>query len=86
MEIKKKTWPEYFEKILSGEKKFELRLADFDINEGDTLILEEYNPKTKSYTGRILKKKVKNLNKIKLTDYHSIEDITKYGHWIIELN
>jgi ribosomal protein S17 len=85
MEIKKKTWPELFQKILDGKKTADLRLADFDIQEGDVLILEEYNPKTKQYTGRILKKKVKNLNKVKLTDYHSPEDITKYGHWIIEL-
>jgi ribosomal protein S17 len=85
MEIKKKTWPESFQKILEGKKTADLRLADFDIQEGDILILEEYNPKTKQYTGRVLKKKVKNLNKVKLTDYHSPEDITKYGHWIIEL-
>jgi hypothetical protein len=85
MEIKKKTWPELFQKILEGKKTADLRLADFDIQEEDILILEEYDPKTKQYTGRVLKKKVKKLNRIKLTDYHSPEDITKYGHWIIEL-
>jgi len=26
--IEKKVWPEYFKAILSGDKKFELRLAD----------------------------------------------------------
>jgi hypothetical protein len=85
MEIKKKTWPNLFQKILEGKKTTDLRLADFDIQEGDILILEEYDPKTKQYTGRMLKKKIKNLNKVKLTDYNSPEDITKYGHWIIEL-
>jgi hypothetical protein len=85
MEIKKKTWPNLFQKILDGKKTTDLRLADFDIQEGDILILEEYDPKTKKYTGRRLKKKVKNLNRVKLTDYHSPEDITKYGHWVIEL-
>lgn len=39
--IHKKVWKEYFEKIISGKKKFELRLDDFDVNEGDTLVLEE---------------------------------------------
>ncbi|MCL5010352.1 MAG: DUF3850 domain-containing protein [Patescibacteria group bacterium] len=39
--IHKKVWPEYFKKIISGRKKLELRLADFEINEGDTLILAE---------------------------------------------
>lgn len=56
-EIIKKTWPDFFEKILNSEKYFELRLADFEIKEGDTLILKEYDPKTKEFTGRELKKK-----------------------------
>ena len=53
MEIKKKTWPEYFEKIVKGEKNIEVRLADFKLNKGDILVLEEYNPKTKKYTGQV---------------------------------
>jgi len=85
MEIKKKTWPGLFQKMLDGKKTVDVRLADFNLNEGDILILEEYNPETKEYTGRVLKKKVKNLNKIKLTEFHSVEDIEKYGHWVIEL-
>ena len=31
--IKKRIWPEYFELVSSGKKKFELRLADFDVFE-----------------------------------------------------
>jgi len=54
--IKKKILPEYFELVKSGKKKFELRLVDFDIKEGDILVLEEWNPKTKKYTGRKIKK------------------------------
>ena len=86
MEIKKKTWPELFQKMLDGKKNTDLRLADFDINQGDTLILEEYDPEKKEYTGRVLKKKIKNLNKVKLTDFHSSEQISQHGHWIIELD
>ena len=85
MEIKKKTWPELFQKMLDGKKTVDVRLADFDLNEGDILVFEESNPETKEYTGRVLKKKVKNLNKIKLTEFHSVEDIEKHGHWVIEL-
>lgn len=85
MEIRKKTWPEFFQEVLDGKKTTDLRLADFEIKEGDVLVLEEYNPETKSYTGRVLKKRVKNLNKVKLTDFHAPEDISKHGHWIIEL-
>ena len=54
--IKKKIPPEYFELIKSGKKKFELRLADFDIKEGDILVLEECDPKTRQYTGRTIEK------------------------------
>lgn len=85
MEIRKKTWPDLFQRMVEGKKTTDIRLADFEIKEGDILILEEYDPKTKSYTGRVLKKKVKNLNKVRLTDFHKPEEIVKYGHWIIEL-
>lgn len=34
VEIKKKKWPKYFQEILEGKKKFEVRLADFEINQG----------------------------------------------------
>lgn len=85
MEIKKKTWPELFQKMLEGKKNADVRLADFDLKEGDTLVLEEYDPKTKQYTGRTLRKKVKNLNKVKLTNFSSFEDMSKYGHYLIEL-
>ena len=84
MEIKKKTWPELFQRMFDGKKNTDLRLADFEIKGGDVLVLEEYNPETKEYTGRVLKKKVKNLNKVNLTDFHTPEQITKSGHWIIE--
>lgn len=84
-EIKKKTWPELFQKILEGNKTTDIRLADFEINKGDTLILEEFDPEKKEYTGRVLKKKVKNLTKVKLTDFNPLEQIKEHGHWIIEL-
>lgn len=85
MDIKKKCWPELFQKILDGKKNSDVRLADFEIKEGDILILEEYNPETKKYTGRTIRKKVKNLIKLKLTEFNSVDDINKFGHWLIEL-
>lgn len=41
-----------FSKVLSGEKKFDVRLADFDVKEGDTLVLEEWDNEKNEYTGR----------------------------------
>lgn len=64
--IKKKIWPEYFDAVASGRKRFELRLNDFDANEGDTLVLEEWNPDTKEYTGRTIEKKITHLYKFKI--------------------
>ena len=56
--IKKKSWPKIFNLMKSGKKKFDLRVADFKVKAGDTLILEEYDPKKKAYTGRKISKKV----------------------------
>ena len=66
MIIKKKIWPEYFDAILSDRKKFELRLNDFEVNEGDTLVLEEYDPVVKQYTCRSIDKKVTHVAKFKI--------------------
>lgn len=83
--IKKKIWPKYFDLVKSDKKKFEIRVADFKIKEGDILILEEWNPKTKKYTGRKLRKKVKYLLKFKLDDFNQEELIKKRGLYIIQL-
>lgn len=45
-----KCWPEYYKLVTSGLKDFELRLDDRNFEEGDTVILKEWNPVTKQYT------------------------------------
>lgn len=50
-----KTWPEFFEEIITGGKTFELRKDDrgatpFRVH--DTLHLREWRPIDKKYTGR----------------------------------
>ena len=82
--IKKKIWPEWFELVKSGKKKFELRLADFEIKEGDVLMLEEWNPKTKMYTGRKIKKKVNYILKFKLNGFGQKKEINKEGLYVIQ--
>jgi len=84
--IKKKIWPEYFELIVSGKKKYELRLNDFDVKEGDILLLEEYNPKSKSYTGRSIKKKVTYVAKFKIDKlFWPKEEIEEKGIQVLSL-
>ncbi len=84
--IKKKIWPEYFDVVISGKKKYELRLNDFEVNEGDMLILEEWNPQAKAYTGRTIEKKVTSVQKFKVDKlFWSEEQIKEKGIQIISL-
>ena len=66
--INKKIWTKYFDLISSGKKKYELRLNDFDIEVGDILRLEEWNPNTRVYTGRSIEKTVTSVSNFKLDE------------------
>jgi hypothetical protein len=84
--IKKKAWPEYFQEVFLGKKNFDLRLNDFEVKEGDTLILEEWDPQTKEYTGRIVERKVTYVGKFKLNQlFWSEEDIKEKGIQVMSL-
>jgi ASC-1-like (ASCH) protein len=56
--IKKKLWKEYWDLLESGKKKYELRLNDFEVHEGDILLLQEWDKDKQEYTGRELERKV----------------------------
>lgn len=84
--IKKKIPPEYFELIKSGQKRFEIRVADFRLHKGDTLVLEEYDPESKKYTGRIIQKKVSYLLKFSLNKFGQKQLVEKYGLYGIGLD
>lgn len=81
--IEKKVWPEYFQKIIDGDKKFELRLADFECSAGDTLVLREWDPEKKDYTGRVTEKEVTYVIKTKDEKFWPEKDIEKFGFQII---
>ena len=86
--IEKKIWPEYFQEVFDGKKTFELRLNDFDIAEGDILVLKEWNPETKNYTGRELEKEVGYVGRWKideLTKFWPREEIDNKGLQVISL-
>ena len=84
--VSKKIWPEYFEKVLSGDKTFEFRIADFEINSGDTLVLKEWDPESKEYTGREIEKKVGYVAQVKdLWNLHTPEEVDRHGYQIISL-
>jgi len=86
--IEKKILPKYFQAVFDGKKTFELRLNDFDIAEGDVLVLREWDGNKKEYTGRILEKKVGYVGKWKIDDltvFWPKNDIEKNGIQIISL-
>jgi hypothetical protein len=53
-----KCWPEYFKAVKSGNKTFEVRKFDRPFAVGDTLVLREYDPKIRNYTGQEEKRKI----------------------------
>lgn len=53
-----KTWPEYFEAVLKGQKHFEIRKNDRNFQVGDYLRLCEYDPDLQRFTGNYVKKRV----------------------------
>ena len=84
--VYKKIWPQYFDKVASGDKTFEVRLADFDIEAGDELVLQEWNPETGEYTGREIRKSVGYV--LKLGEAQGLYDpaeVERYGYQIISL-
>ena len=86
--IEKKLWAEYFDQVASGKKKYELRLNDFDVAEGDILVLREWDKDKKEYTGRMLEKAVTRVNRFKLEDLYTFwskDDIEQKGIQIISM-
>ena len=54
-----KTWPEHWEAVYRGWKTFEVRKDDrggFEV--GDVLVLHEYQPASRRYTGRTCSRRV----------------------------
>ena len=87
-QIEKKIWPKYFELVLCGKKTHELRVADFSIEEGDTILLREWDPTMKSYTGRQLEKTVTHVSHFtqqQLDDFYGTEALCTHGLYGISL-
>ncbi len=89
--VRKKIHPKYFDLVAKGKKRFEFRIADFDVKEGDMLVLEEWDPETKKHTGRSLIKKVGFVKKFTLTDLEKEFRVTRemleqHGFYVIQLD
>ena len=85
--ITKKILPEYFNLVVSGKKKYEFRLADFEVEDGDVLVLEEWttaDPATREKTGRVIEKQVTYARKYDLNSFDQLEEIKKEGFYILQ--
>ena len=82
--IAKKSYPDLFEKVLAGEKTFDMRVADFDIQPGD--ILEQIEVKYDGTpTGRTVRHVVGEVLRTKEIDFWKQEDIDQYGYQVMSL-
>ncbi len=79
MEVEKKIWPTFFKLIESGEKTFEVRLADTDYKPGDVLILREWDPDKNEYTGRSIRKTITYVMLTKNIHYWPDDEIEAKG-------
>lgn len=82
-EIIKKIYSPNFEDILSGKKKFEVRVEDdCKFEEGDILILKEID-NNKNFTGREILKKISVISRTKNITYWDEDNVNKYGFTIL---
>lgn len=85
----KKIDKKWLDLILKGKKKFEIRLADFDIKEGDVIQLQEYKYKGNERfpTGRFVEKKVKYVQKKDLKEWVNEQpEVLEKGFYIIQFD
>jgi hypothetical protein len=84
----KKVFAKYFSQILSGKKTYEIRLADWECNEGDVLELIEIDDETKQPTGRTVSKEIGTVIRTKDIEklhWWPVEDVKEYGFQVISL-
>ncbi len=53
-----KCWPGPFQAVVEGRKRFEYRKNDRGFEVGDILVLREWDPSSKDYTGRSVRARV----------------------------
>jgi ASC-1-like (ASCH) protein len=84
MKIEKKIQEEYFNEIMDGKKRFEVRLVNFKCKPGDTLVLVEQKQGTKKLTGRKVEMELLyKLNTKAIEKFYNKKDIEKYGLLIL---
>lgn len=83
--VEKKSWPELFEAVRTRRKKHDYRLGTLRVKVGDVLLLREWSPKTKRYTGRTLHRTVTYVSRTRLQRFWSKQLVAKHGFTILSL-
>ncbi len=81
----KKCIPSLFEDVRTGKKRFEVRLADFEVETGDKILLEEWNPVESAYTGRTCTIEIDYILKTKDMPAWTPEKVEEYGFQIMQI-
>ena len=75
-----------FQKVIDGDKNFDLRIADFNASVGDILVLREWDPQSNNYTGRLIEKTITFVLKTKDLKFFDPANTAKYGYIVMSLN
>lgn len=59
-----KSWPEFYNAIMTGSRRHELRRDDRGFAVGDQLRLREYDPAVREYTGSTLNARITSLTSV----------------------
>lgn len=78
----RKIWPEYFEALEDGRKPFEVRIDDqidssFEV--GDKIVLKEWDPNAKQYTGRWLERMISYVLDLGDTRFGNVTVVLGFG-------
>lgn len=83
--IEKKAWPELFEAIRTRRKKHDYRLGTLRAKVGDVLLLREWDPRTKEYTGRKLRRTVTYVSRTRGQKFWPKKLVERHGFIILSL-
>lgn len=87
--ITKKIDTEWFEAIQAGVKNYELRLADFEVQEGDLLRLEEWvgTGDNRHPTGRVIEKILTHVRKVDLDSWIQKQpELIEKGFYVLQFD
>ena len=84
MAIARKSWPKFFARIKSGQKRIEVRIADTPLTGSFDMVLEEWDPKTHEYTGRKLDVRAKPLAVCDVLSFYTLRELMTHPLVVLE--